>query len=136
MRNTDGEPGVPTRAFNNALLSSAGLRAFWKIAELWQLTDQEQVTLLGRTSRSTLRRWRNGQVKRVGRDTLERISYILGIYKAIHTLIPNRERADAWIRRPNKALFLNGSSALDRLVSGNVSDLYVVRQHLDAELAR
>jgi hypothetical protein len=127
---------MPTGAFDDARLSSAGLRAFWKIAELWQLTDEEQITLLGLTSQSTLRRWRSGHVKRIGRDTLERISYVLGIYKAIHTLIPVRERADAWIRRPNKAPFLNGSSALDRLVSGNVSDLYVVRQYLDAELAR
>jgi hypothetical protein len=127
---------MPTEAFDNERLSGAGLQAFWKIAKLWQLTDKEQKTLLGLTSRSTLRRWRNGQVKRVGRDTLERISYVLGIYKAIHTLIPARERADAWIRRPNMAPFLNGSSALDRLLSGNVSDLYVVRQYLDAELAR
>ena len=127
---------MPTGAFDDARLGSAGLRGFWKIAELWQLTDEEQISLLGLASQSTLRRWRSGQVKRIGRDTLERISYVLGIYKAIHTLIPVRERADAWIRRPNKAPFLNGSSALDRLVSGNVSDLYVVRQYLDAELAR
>lgn len=127
---------MPPGDFDNARLSSAGLRAFWKIAEFWQLTDGEQITLLGLTSQSTLRRWRTGQVKRIGHDTLERISYVLGIYKAIHTLIPDRERADAWIRRPNKAPFLNGRSALDRLIAGNVSDLYVVRQYLDSELSR
>ena len=136
MRDTDEERRMPTGALDDARLSSAGLRAFWKIAQLWQLTDEEQITLLGLTSQSTLRRWRSGQVKRIGRDTLERISYVLGIYTAIHTLIPVRERADAWIRRPNKAPLLNGGSALDRLVSGNVGDLYVVRQYLDAELAR
>jgi uncharacterized protein (DUF2384 family) len=127
---------MDSRDLNHKQLTSAGLRAFWKIAKLWQLTDQEQITLLGISRDSTLRRWRSGQVQRVGRDTLERISYVLGIYKAIHTLLPSQERANAWMRRPNKAPFLNGSSALDRMAAGNVSDLYVVRQYLEAELAR
>ena len=127
---------MATRNLSHKQLSSAGLRAFWKIAKLWQLTDQEQIKLLGISSNSTLRRWRSGQVQHVGRDTLERISYVLGIYKAIHTLLPSQERANAWMRRPNKAPFLNGSSALDRLAAGNVSDLYIVRQYLDSELAR
>lgn len=117
-------------------LGRAGLRAFWEIAKLWGLTDQEQIRLLGISSISTLRRWRSGQVQRLGRDTLERISYILGIYKAIHTLLPRQDRANAWMRRPNKAPFFNGGTALDRLAAGNVGDLYVVRQYLDAELAR
>ena len=117
-------------------ISSAGLRAFWKIAKLWQLTDQEQIKLLGISSGSTLRRWRSDRIQNIRRDTLERISYVLGIYKAIHTLLPREERADTWLRRPNKSPLFNGSSALDRMIAGNVSDLYAVRQYLDAELAR
>ncbi len=64
------------------------------------------------------------------RDTLERISVLLGIYKALHILLPIPARADGWIRRPNTAF--DGNSALDVLLRGRVDNLYQVRRHLDA----
>ena len=63
---------------------------------------------------------------------LERISYVLGIYKALQVLFPDPTRADAWLRKPNAALPFGGGSALDRMLSGNVADLFVVRSYLDA----
>ena len=67
-------------------------------------------------------------------DTLERISYVLGIYRALQILLPDPERADVWVRRPNDAPLFGGASALDRMLGGQVADLFVVRQYLDAEL--
>ena len=64
---------------------------------------------------------------------LERISYVLGIHKALEILFPDPVRADAWVRRPNDAPLFGGRSALERMLGGNVSDLYVVRQYLDAQ---
>ena len=64
---------------------------------------------------------------------LERVSYILGIYKALNILLPNEQAADAWVRCPNTAPLFGGKSALDRMLLGKVSDLYVVRQYLDAQ---
>lgn len=69
----------------------------------------------------------------VARDTLERISYVLGIFRAINTLLPDKQIAADWVRRPNDASVFSGASALDRMLAGNVSDLFVVRQYLDAE---
>ena len=66
-------------------------------------------------------------------DLLERLSYVFGIYKDLQVLLPDPAAADAWIRKPNSAPLFNGRSALDRLLSGHVADLYVVRQYLDAE---
>ena len=43
------------------------------------------------------------------------------------------ERADAWLRKPNEAATFGGKSALERMLSGNVADLFVVRQYLDAQ---
>jgi hypothetical protein len=43
------------------------------------------------------------------------------------------ERADEWVRRPNAAPLFGGRSALDRMLGGQVADLYVVRQYLDAQ---
>jgi hypothetical protein len=50
----------------------------------------------------------------------------------LHILLP--KTADQWIRKSNTAGIFGGRSALDRMTSGNVADLYVVRQYVDAQL--
>ena len=87
--------------------------------------------LLGLESRSTLQSWKRGAVSTIPKDALERISYVMGIYKGLHILLPNT--ADQWVRKPNAAKTFGGRSALDRMTSGNVADLYVVRQYVDAQ---
>jgi hypothetical protein len=114
-------------------LGGPALRTFFNLAKAWELSEQEQMKLLGLNSRSTLHAWKSGRVSKVSRDTLERISYLLGIFKAINILLPDRRRADEWMRRPNGAPLFGGRSALDRMTTGNIGDLYVVRQYLDAE---
>ena len=91
------------------------------------------MTLLGLRSRSTYHVWKEGSSGALPRDTLERISYVLGIYKALQMLLPSDESADDWIRKPNAAPLFGGRSALERLMSGNVADLYEVRRYLDAQ---
>src|SRR5262245_35789378 len=111
----------------------AGLRAFANIAEAWKLTVADQLTLLGIASRSTFFKWRRERDPRLPQDTLERLSYLLGIYKALQILLPDAKAADEWVRRPNSAPPFGGRSALEHMLSGQVADLYVVRQYLDAE---
>ena len=116
--------------------SGPALRAFLRIAELWGLSTDEQIRLLGGPARSTYFRWKkHGGADPLPRDTLERISYVLGIYKALQVLLPDERSADAWVRRPNQAPPFGGRSALERMLSGNVADLYLVRQYLDAQRA-
>lgn len=115
-------------------LAGAGLRAFFRIASLWKLSVAEQLGLLGTPARSTYFKWKKEGVQHLPKDTLERISYILGVYKALQVLLPDPVAADAWVRQPNAAPLFGGGSALDRMLSGNVADLYVVRRYLDAQL--
>ncbi len=118
-------------------LSGPALRTFFNIAKRWALSEQQQMRILGLESRSTLQNWKSRAKAQaaisVGRDAIERISYVLGIYKAINILLPIPERADGWIQAANTAPIFGGKSPLDRMTSGNVSDLYVVRQYLDAQ---
>lgn len=116
-------------------LTGPALRTFFRIAETWSLSADEQARLLGLSDVRTLQRWRRGGVSRLSRDTLERISYVFGIFKAINMLLPRPERADAWMRAPNSAPLFRGRSALERMTAGNVGDLYAVRQYLDGEQA-
>lgn len=122
-----------TAAFDRKGLSGPALRAFFSIAKLWNLSVEEQMTLLGQTARSTFFKWKKERNIVLPKDTLERISYILGIYKALQILLPNEQAADEWVRRPNRASPFAGRTALDRMLSGQVADLYVVRQYLDAQ---
>jgi hypothetical protein len=114
-------------------VGGAGLRAFANIAEAWGLSVAEQLTLLGIPSRSTFFKWRREREPRLPQDTLERLSYLLGIYKSLQILLPDTRAADEWVRKPNNAAPFGGRSALERMLSGQVADLYVVRQYLDAE---
>lgn len=111
----------------------AGLRTFFRIAEAWRLDVREQMALLGIGSRTTLTAWRRGEAGALARDTLERLSYIFGIYSALQLLLPTPGAADEWIRKPNDAPLFGGRSALERLRAGNVADLFLVRQYLDAQ---
>ena len=53
--------------------------------------------------------------------------------QGLHILLPDDKAADAWVRQPNAATLFGGRSALERMLSGQVADLFVVRQYLDAQ---
>lgn len=117
--------------------SSVALKAALNIAARWQLTDAQLATLLGEVPLPTLRRWKR-QLKQAGRvrteltrDQLDRVSYLLGIYKALHILFPDAGQADGWVKRPNRAPGFDGRSALDVMLQGGMDDLQNVRRHLD-----
>jgi len=113
-------------------MGAAGLRAFARISQAWGLTVDEQLALLGQPPRSTYFAWRKQPDKAaLARDTLERLSNLLGIYKSLQMLLPDAQAADAWVRRPNTAPLFGGRSALDRMLAGNVADLNLVRRYLD-----
>jgi len=122
----------PDARANPARMEAAGLRAFAQIAEAWRLSVDEQLRLLGQPPRSTFFAWRKApDSAQLSRDTLERLSNILGIYKSLQILLPDPAAADAWVRKPNTAPLFGGRSALDRMLAGNVSDLHLVRRYLD-----
>jgi Antitoxin Xre-like helix-turn-helix domain/Antitoxin Xre/MbcA/ParS C-terminal toxin-binding domain len=106
------------------------VRAFFRLVELWGLSMEQARVLLGRPSRATLYNWKAGKARSLSHDTLRRISYLLGIYKALQILYQDAELADAWIGRPNAAF--GGQSALERMLAGDMTDLAAVRAQLDA----
>ncbi|UKJ25881.1 MbcA/ParS/Xre antitoxin family protein [Stenotrophomonas maltophilia] len=114
-------------------LEGPGLRAFSLIAELWNLTDQEQSAILGRPINLAGAQLEATAADEISPETLERISYALGIYRALHILFPDQQQADSWIRRPNEATPFKGGTALALMCTGRLSDLASVREYLDAQ---
>jgi hypothetical protein len=106
------------------------MAAFFRLAGLWSLTMEEARVLLGRPSRARLYNWKAGRVRGLPHDTVQRISYLLGIHKALQILYSDPTLADTWIRRANTAF--GGQSALERMLAGDVVDLAAVRAHVDA----
>lgn len=110
----------------------AGLRAFFNVADKWGMSNPQAMTLLGDPARSTFLKWKSGDTKSitVSRDLGERISYVLGIFKALEIIYQKAEHADRWVSQPNLAL--GGQSALERMLAGGITDLAVVRDYLDS----
>jgi uncharacterized protein (DUF2384 family) len=115
-------------------LSPTALRAFERLADAWELSNDERRRLLGDLAPSTYFKYRRApEAARLTRDTLERISHLLGIFKSINILLPRKESADAWVRRPNSGALFKGRSALDYLLSGGFAALVDVRRYLDTQ---
>jgi len=127
------QPTAPPVDLSSPAAAQAALRTFWRIGEAWQLDAAEQAVLLG-VGRTTLYQWKRGLVSAaLDRHVLERLSYLFGIYAALQILLPVAQQADAWVRKPNAAPLFGGQSALQRMLGGQVADLYVVRHYLDAQ---
>jgi uncharacterized protein (DUF2384 family) len=109
--------------------SAVAKKTFFRIMERWEATNEQAQILLGSPSRSTFYSWKKGEGGNLSRDAFERVSYVIGIYKALQILFTEEARADAWLSKPNAAF--GGRSALDRMLAGNISDLYAVRAYLD-----
>jgi hypothetical protein len=95
-------------------MAAAGLRVFTRIADARRLTVSEQSCLLGQPPRSTSFAWRKQPEKAtLRRDTLERLSDILCIWKSPQIRLPEPSAAEAWLRKPNAAPEFGGKSALE-----------------------
>lgn len=122
------QPGSSAHTVD-ASAHQAAKRAFFRIMEAWGVSDADALVLLGRPGRSTLYAYKKGQGGRLPHDCLERISYVLGIYKALRLIFSNDEQADAWMQKRNEAF--GGRSALQHALGGRVVDLADVRRYLD-----
>jgi uncharacterized protein (DUF2384 family) len=120
------------RTVEATALSAAAVRTFGRIAHAWGMDLREQRAALGNVSKQTIYNWREHPERaRLNGDQLDRVSYLLGIYKALHILFTRPEQADSWIRRPNTALPFGGRPAADLMFSGRIEDLIRVRRYMD-----
>jgi hypothetical protein len=109
--------------------SAVAKKTFFRIMDLWGATNEQAQAMLGSPSRSTFFGWKKGEGGVLSRDAFERVSYVIGIYKALQILFADEARADAWVSKPNDAF--GGRAALERMAAGNMSDLHAVRAYLD-----
>lgn len=126
-----------TESTNKAAKSQvnrAALQAFFGITNDWKLTTKEQRILLGSPSESTFFKWKRAKDGHLSADTLDRVSYIMGIHKALRIIFGDIKSVERWIHEPNEAPLFGGRNALDFMTAGgHMEDLASVRRYLDAE---
>ena len=119
-------------------LSPAAVKGFLKIADLWDLRDEDARQLLGGVSNGAfyeLKRTAHDAKKTVrplpDQDRLTRISILTGIFKALNILY-SQKLADRWVHLPNANPMFAGETPLAYMRKGGLPAMLRVRQLLDA----
>lgn len=117
-----------------ARLSGPGLKAFRHITSAWELSANDQVKLLGQSSRSTYYRWlrkqRSGERLVIPQDVLMRISAVLNIHRNLVELFPIKEEALIWLRGKHFGQVFGGRAPLAVLLEDGDRGLEVVARYL------
>src|SRR5260370_24740398 len=93
---------------NRRRLSAPALRTFLAIADLWGLTEEQRLLILGYPSRSTYHNWckqaREHGAFTLDVDVLTRISAVLRIHQGLRLLFPTSQPGVACLPAPPHAL--------------------------------
>lgn len=111
----------------------AALAGFFRIMALWGASNTQMRRILGSPPQRTFYEWKAGRVKRMPEDTVRRIGYVAGVFKALQILYSDPAQADTWVRRSNR--HFGGQTPLERMAAGDVTDLAAVRAYVDAARA-
>lgn len=120
----------PSRLETRERLSQSAIDGLFAIADKWQLSMERAGELLGGMPRSTVYKLKTA-AGTLSQDQLTRVSYIVGVYKALHILLPD-EPADQWMTRPNDNFLFGGQTPLDFVVRAGIPGLQQLRSLLDA----
>lgn len=114
-------------------LSASAIRAFFNIRDKWgDITIEEARALLGGISHGSYYNYKGApDGVELSQDSLTRISYLVGIYKALNILYGNK-LANQWITMPNTNPLFKGTRPLDFIIKGGLPALQTVRRLLDA----
>jgi hypothetical protein len=112
-------------------LSPSAVRAFFNIMGRWDVRDEDARTLLGGISNGPFYEMKKKPDRVLDTDRLQRISYLVGIFKALNILY-SEKLADAWIGLPNSNRIFAGLTPLAYMIKGGLPAMQTVRRLLDA----
>ncbi|MBK6973003.1 MAG: DUF2384 domain-containing protein [Sterolibacteriaceae bacterium] len=113
-------------------LSPSALGAFFKIIDRWGVRDEDARGLLGGVTNGPYYAMKkNPEGRLLDSDRLLRISYLIGIFKALNVL-HGKKLADEWVRLPNTNRVFGGRTPLVYMMSGGTPAMQTVRRLLDA----
>ena len=135
-RYTSPAPPAPdfTSRHERQRLSVPALKAFFNIIERWSIRDEDARELLGGVSNGPYYQMKKSQEGRtLSADELFRISYLIGIFKALHFLHA-ADLADRWVRLANSNRIFGGQTPLEFMKKGGQRAMETVRELLEARI--
>jgi hypothetical protein len=115
-------------------LSAPALKAFFNVMARWKVRDEDARALLGGVSNGPFYEMKRHPVRLVDADRLTRISYLIGIFKALQ-ILHARALADEWVHLPNANPVFAGQTPLAYMMRGGLPALQTVRRLVDARRA-
>jgi len=112
-------------------LSGSALKGFFNLISKWNIKDEDARELLGGISSSAFYEWKKHPGRLLDVDRITRISFLIGIYQALH-IIYGDKLADEWVSLANKNAIFAGRTPLQYMLSGGLIAMQTVRKLLDA----
>jgi hypothetical protein len=106
-------------------------RATVKLFSHWRISDVEARILLGGISEKSWDLLKGGDTSAIEQEALTRMAVLMGIHAGLRHLFVDTSRGYDWVKKPNANF--DGLSALDVMKRGDLADLLVVREYLNAE---
>lgn len=112
-------------------LSTGALQAFFNIMTHWKIKDEDARKLLGGMGNGTYYDYKKNPQRVLDQDKLIRISYLIGIFKALN-ILHGQPLADRWVHLPNRNRIFGGQTPLIYMIKGGTPAMQIVRRLLDA----
>lgn len=117
-----------------ARLSMPALKSFFNIMAHWKVRDEDARALLGGVSNGPFYEMKKNPDRVLDADRLMRVSYLIGIFKALH-ILHGRSLADQWVQLANRHPIFGGQTPLAYMIRGGLPAMQTVRRLLDARRA-
>src|SRR5262245_29864404 len=98
-------------------LSAPALKAFFNIMARWKVRDEDARALLGGVTNGPFYELKRNPNRVLDADRLTRISYLIGIYKALR-ILHSDSLADEWVRLPNRNPIFANEAPLAYMIRG------------------
>lgn len=112
-------------------LSPPAVRTFFNMMSRWRVRDEDARALLGGVSNGAFYQMKKDADRLLEADRLLRISYLVGIFKALNILY-SEGLADNWVRLENSNRIFGGQTPLGYMIRGGAPAMQIVRRLLDA----
>ena len=129
----EAPPDLASREVRDRL-SAPGLKAFFAIMDKWKVRDEDARALLGGVTHGPFYEWKKDPNRTLDTDRLTRVSYLIGIFKALH-ILHGKTLADEWVQLPNTNPIFAGQTPLHYMIRGGLPAIQTVRRLLDARRA-
>jgi uncharacterized protein (DUF2384 family) len=110
-------------------LTPAAIKAFFKIAETWELKNEDARALLGSVSSGKYFDLKKSHKGALTQDELTRVSLLIGIFKSLNILF-SPKLANQWVTRPNSNPLFNDAPPI-LLIRSGILGMMSVRRLLD-----